>query len=245
MQRELALPIRVDLLPSPPYDDTVILVDVLRTCTVAPILFENGLELLHIATSTKLARSLAADSEMVLLGERKGLPPEGFNYGNSPAELRKLDAGGKRAVLVSENAPTTMPLLKGAKHVLLSSLYNAEAVVRKAAEVTEGDIYIVCSGLWGQEDLDDTLTAGFLAARLRQLMPETELTGAARLAVTLLRAFPDPLEAFWRTSPGHYLRALNLFDDIAVASLVSQTDFVPSLTETNQHDGGTVYTFTA
>ena len=244
-QWESALPIRVDLLPSPPYDDTVVLVDVLRTCTVAPILFENGLERLHMATSTKVARSLAAGSDMVLLGERKGLPPEGFNYGNSPAELRKLDASGKRAVLVSENAPNTVPRLTGAKHLLLGSLYNAEAVVRKAAEVTGGSVYIVCSGLWGQEDLDDTLTAGFLASRLRQLMPDTELTGAARLAVTLLRAFPDPLEAFWRSSSGQYLRALNLFDDVAVASLISQTECAPYLTETQKHDSGTVYTFTA
>ena len=239
------MPIRVDLLPSPPYDDTVILVDVLRTCTVVPILFENGLEHLHMATSTKLARRLVTNTDMLLLGERKGLPPEGFNYGNSPAELRTLGAGGKSAVLVSENAPTTVPLLKGAKHLLLGSLYNAEAVVGKAAEVTNGNVYIVCSGLWGQEDLDDTLTAGFLAARLHQLRPDADLTGAARLAVTLLRAFPDPLEAFWRSSSGQYLRALNLFDDIAVASLVSQTEFVPFLAKTKKYDGGTVYTFTA
>ena len=239
------MPIRVDLLPSPPYDDTVILVDVLRTCTVVPILFENGLERLHMATSTKAARKLATNTDMVLLGERKGLPPEGFNYGNSPAELRKLDASEKSAVLVSENAPTTVPLLKDAKHLLLGSLYNAEAVAKKAAEVTDGNVYLVCSGLWGQEDLDDTLTAGFLAARLHQLMPQAELTGAARLAVTLLRAFPDPLEAFWRSSSGQYLRALNLFDDIAVASLISQTECVPSLTETKKHESDTVYTFTA
>lgn len=235
--------IRVDLLPSPPYDDVVILIDVLRTCTVAPILFENGLERLHVATKLKLARTLAEKAKWVLLGERKGLPPEGFNYSNSPAELRKVDMKGAEAVLVSENAPATLPLLDGAEHLLLGSLYNADAVVERALESARERVYLVCSGLWGREDLDDTLAAGFLAACLHRLNPNAELGGAARLAVNLVQAFPDPLEAFWRSSSGQYLRALHLQDDLAVASLVSQTEHVPILTDSRNYDHGTLYTF--
>ncbi len=235
--------IRVDLLPSPPYDDVVVLIDVLRTCTVAPLLFENGLLRLHLATKTKLARTLAQERKWLLLGERKGLPPEGFNYGNSPAELRRVDMAGAEAVLVSENAPTTLPLLDGAEHLLLGSLYNADAAVERALALAQRRVYLVCSGLWGREDLDDTLAAGFLAARLQHRNPDVDLGGAARLAVNLVRAFPDPLEAFWRSSSGQYLRTLNLLDDLAVASLVSQTEHVPVLTETRTHDHGTLYTF--
>ena len=235
--------IRVDLLPSPPYDDVVILIDVLRTCTVAPILLENGLNRLHLATKIKLARTLAEAKKWVLLGERKGLPPEGFNYGNSPAELRRVDMSGAEAILVSENAPATLPLLTGAEHLLLGSLYNADAVVERALTLAKERIYLVCSGLWGREDLDDTLAAGFLAARLLHRQPNAELGGAARLAVNLVQAFPDPLEAFWRSSSGQYLRALNLLDDLAVASLVSQTEHVPVLTDTRRYDHGILYTF--
>ena len=237
--------IRVDLLPAPPYDDVVILIDVLRTCTVAPVLFENGLKRLHLATKLKLARSLAEETKWLLLGERKGLPLEGFNYGNSPAELRRVDMTGAEAILVSENAPVTLPLLDGAGHLLLGSLYNADAVVERASKLAKERIYLVCSGLWGREDLDDTLAAGFLAARLRYRNPATELGGAARLAVNLVQAFPDPLEAFWRSSSGQYLRALHLLDDLAVASLVSQTEHVPVLTDTRRYDHGTLYTFTS
>ncbi|CAN5888038.1 2-phosphosulfolactate phosphatase [soil metagenome] len=235
--------IRVDLLPSPPYDDVVILIDVLRTCTVAPILFENGLKRLHLATKLKLARNLAEETKWTLLGERKGLPPEGFNYGNSPAELRNVALHGAEAVLVSENAPLTMPLLNGAEHLLLGSLYNADAVVEHALKLAKKRIYLVCSGLWGREDLDDTLAAGFLAARLHYRNPAAELGGAARLAINLVQAFPDPLEAFWRSSSGQYLRSLNLLDDLAVASLVSQTEHVPTLAETRTYEQGTLYTF--
>ena len=235
--------IRVDLLPAPPYDDVVVLIDVLRTGTVAPLLFERGLSALHVATKLKLARALGEQRGAVLIGERKGVPPEGFNYGNSPAQLSGRTFKAKEAVLVSENAPSILPLVDEARHVLLGSLYNAEALVRRALAKTKGHIYLVCCGLWGQEDLDDSLTAGFLAARLRALAPDAQLGGGARLALSLLETFPDPLEALWRSSSGHYLRHLNMADDIALASCISQSEHVPTLQESQSHRDGLLYTF--
>jgi 2-phosphosulfolactate phosphatase len=234
--------IQVDLVPTPPYADVVVLIDVLRTCTVAPILFENGLQTLHLATRIKLARAFAAERGALLLGERKGLPPEGFNFGNSPAHLRQKPMRGE-AVLVSENAPAALTLLTGAEHVLLGSLYNAEAVARRALELSGGRMFLVGCGLWGQQDLDDALAAGFLAALLKCYAPEAELTGAARFAVNLLKVFPDPLEALWRSSSGYHLRRLDLWDDLAVASLISQTAHVPELTARQSHDDAHLFSF--
>lgn len=236
--------LRVDLKPSPPYDGVVVLIDVLRTCTVAPILFENGLEQLHVATKIKLAKQVARSRSALLLGERRGLPPEGFNYGNSPAELRKLSLTGE-AVLVSENAPRTLAELEGADEVLLGSFYNAEAVVRCCLSLAQSHSYLVACGMWGEQDLDDSLAAGFLAALAKQLEPEVELSGGARFATNLLKVFPDPLEAFWRSTSGHYLRKLQLADDMATASLISQTSKVPRLVASQQDGDETLFSFRA
>lgn len=235
--------IQVDLVPTPPYRGVVLLIDVLRTCTVAPILFENGLETLHIATKVRLAKAVAAERQALLLGERKGLPPEGFNYGNSPAQLRQLPFAGE-AVLVSENAPKALRLMEGAEHVLLGSLYNAEAAAQRALELGD-EIFLVACGLWGQQDLDDALAAGFLAALLRQHAPAATLSGTARFATHLLKVFPDPLEAFWRSYTGHYLRKLDLRDDMAVASLISQTEAVPELVGQKRYEDEVVFSFRA
>ncbi len=234
--------IQVDLVPKEPYQGVVVLIDVLRTCTVAPILFENGLETLHIATKIKLAKAIALERRALLLGERRGLPPEGFNFGNSPAELRRKRFGGE-AVLVSENAPKALTLMGEAEHVLLGSFYNAEAVAERALERSSGHIYLVGCGLWGQQDLDDALAAGFLASLLKCKAPEAELCGAARFAINLLKVFPDPLEAFWRSSTGHYLRKLEFWDDLAVASLISQTPHVPERVSQQTHDDEIVFSF--
>lgn len=235
--------IRVDLLPHPPYDDVVVLIDVLRTCTVAPILFDNGLRRLHIVTKLSLARSFAQARGALLLGERGGVPPEGFNFGNSPAELC-CQPMPDEAVLVSENTPKLLPQLEGARELLLGSLYNAGAVAQAALALTSGQISLVCCGLLGQEDLDDSLAAGVIASLIKQQRPEVKLGGGSRLATALLRAFPDPLEALWRSSSGHYLRSLDMVDDLAVASLVSQSGAAPRLSAREVVDDGGIYTFT-
>ncbi len=230
--------LRVDLYPHYPadsgpsryqHDDVVVLIDVLRSGTVAPVLFDNGLCDLYFSASITGAKKFASDHGALLLGERRGLPPEGFNYGNSPAELRDVAVGGRQAVLVSENAPHVLPLVSQAQHVLLGSLYNADAVFRYAYALAQDKITLVCSGFAGTEGLDDALTAGYMAARLKQFHPEITLEGAATMTISLLKAFPEPLEALWHSHAGHYLRDLQVEEDIAVASLLSQSDNVPIL----------------
>lgn len=236
--------LRVDLLPAADPQGVVVLVDTLRTCTVAPILFDNGLTSLALTPRLKLARRFATETGAVLLGERAGLPPEGFNHGNSPAELRGVRFDGRAAVMVSQNAPTALARLGAVDRLLLGSLYNAEALVERVLELEPETVTLVCSGFDGQEDLDDALTAGFLAARLRQRRPEARYDGAARLAVGLLRAFPDPVEALWDSAAGRYLRGLELGDDLAVAGMVAQSGVVPELRERVERDEGQLFHFT-
>ena len=238
----MRIDLTVDLTPKGPYGGVVVLIDALRSCTVAPILFERGLETLLLSPSLRAARRLGETRELLLLGERGGLPPEGFNYGNSLGEFLGVDLRGRAAVMVSENLPKTLPLVAGAEHVLLGALYNADAVAARVQSLGVGEVALVCCGFGGSEDLDDALTAGYLAARLEQRVP-TRLLGAAPFVLGLLKAFPDPLEAFWTSRSGRYLRNLNLSEDIAVASLASQSDKVPELKDRSVVEGAPLYRF--
>jgi 2-phosphosulfolactate phosphatase len=238
----VSLRVRVDLLPKPPYRDVVVLIDVLRTCTTAAMLFERGLHRLDIIDKLKLARQRAKDTGASLLGEREGLPPEGFNYGNSLAEIRHI-AFDNNAVTTSENAPFALTQLEGAETLLLGSLYNADAVALEALKRSKGEIFLVCSGFLGQEDLDDTLTAGYVAARLKVLRVTATLGGASGFAISLMKAFPDPLTALWRSNTGQYLRSLGIEEDVALASYISQTEHVPVLHEHEHSEQGNIFSF--
>ena len=242
--------LRVDLRPSGDfpgdysrnYPDVVVVIDVLRTCTLAPLLFSRGLEALYLGPSIRAARRLAEERGLLLFGERDGLPPEGFNYGISPTEIAHADVRGRSAVLVSDNSSRVLERTSGAKHVLLGSLYNAGAAAALAASLAEQEIALLCTGFNGDEDLDDTLCAGFLAAQLTRRLPDASLGGAALYAMGFLGAFPAPVGALWGSRAGHALRRFNLTGDIALSSLVSQTDRVPRLLEA---DEGAHYRFTA
>lgn len=235
--------INTDLVPSGPYTDVVVLIDVLRTCTVAPMLFDRGALSLSLTTSMRRARA-AATPESVLVGERQGVPPEGFNHGNSPANLARLRFDGKAVVMVSENAPRWLDQLGGSRQVLLGSLYNAAAVARRAAELAEARVDLVCSGFSGEPDLDDMLAAAVIAGLIRGRVEGAEVRGATRLATTILRAFPEPVDVLWRSVAGQYLRSIGLEQDIGFASRVSASEAVPQLTGLEPGEHGTLYRFT-
>ena len=220
--------IHTDLTPTGSYHDVVVLVDVLRTCTVAPLLFERGLTELALTPSLRTARAAAREG-WLLLGERQGVPAEGFNYGNSPAEFAAIDVTGKRAVMVSENAPRWLPQVADARRVLLGSLYNAAAVAEVAARQALESIDLVGSGFEGEPDLDDALAAGLLAALLAERLPTAARSGATRFALSLLRAFPDPMEALWQSVSGHELRRVGLERDLAFSAQISASTLVPQL----------------
>lgn len=237
--------LHLDLLPRKGHDyrDVVIVVDTLRSCTVAPILFQNGLKDLYVCPSIRVAKELARQHKYLLIGEKRGLPPEGFNYGNSPADLQAVTVQGASAVLFSENAPQVLPLLSSADHILLGSLYNAEALIARAATLAQGRISLVCCGFDGHEDLDDTLSAGYMVARLKQRLPNAQLSGASLMAISLLKAFPDPLEGLWHSRAGNYLRKLDLKEDIAVSGLIAQSDCVPELQEERKLEHAPIFHF--
>ncbi|MBB6098462.1 2-phosphosulfolactate phosphatase [Deinobacterium chartae] len=233
--------LKVDLLPKSSYPDVVIVVDVLRATTTAPILL-GVTDQLFVTPSLRSARAYAQEHGLLLAGEREGMPPEGFNYGASPAALRTLKLD-RDVVLTTENGPRALEQVEGAKSVLLGSFYNARAVLEEAARRATEEIALVCAGQNGNETLEDTVCAGFLARRLEKMLPEVELRDSARLAMALLRAFPDPQEALVQSTAGKLLARLDLHEDLAVSSLISQTEVVPVLKDTLGGEGGKIYRF--
>ena len=236
--------LKVDLLPRGPYADVVILVDVLRSTTAAPILFERGAERVFMTRSVRSARSFAESQGCLLAGERDLIVPEGFNHSTSPKELLQLDLSGRSVVLLAHNTSGALSSVPQARVVLLGSFYNAGAVVKAARASAETEIAIVCAGLDGSESLEDVVCAGFLARSLqRALGSNVELLDGTRLAMALVRAFPDPQEAVYRSAAGDELRRAGLTEDIAVSTLISQTEVAPLLKEITPWQPGRVYGF--
>lgn len=236
--------INTDLVPAGPYEDVVVLIDVLRTCTTAPLLFERGVTGLALTPSLRRARAAGAEGRL-LVGERQGVPPEGFNHGNSPAQLSKADLAGRSVAMVSENAPRWLEALAGARTLLLGSFYNAAAVADAVALLRPERVDLVGAGFAGEPDVDDTVAAALIAELIRQRVEDATYVGATRFATSIARSLPDPLDALWRSVAGRYLRSIDLEEDLAFAARVSASGLVPRLARVEDGEPAPLYHFTA
>ena len=96
---------RLDVVPVPALlidlsGQVCIVVDVLRASSTIVTMLERGAQEVLLAPTIEEARSLHQELPRYLLcGEEGGLPPSGFDYGNSPSEFSALDLKGQRAIL--------------------------------------------------------------------------------------------------------------------------------------------------
>jgi 2-phosphosulfolactate phosphatase len=153
-----------------PLDRTCIVIDVLRATSVIAVLVNKGMRRIYptatIDEALELRAQLASDgTDVFLLGERGGLPPEGFDAGNSPTALERLDISAEIAVQATTNGTPALLACEGAPLVMAAAPLNAAAVTGLAL-AGRRDILIVCAGLRGGFAEDDTLAAGLFVERL-------------------------------------------------------------------------------
>jgi 2-phosphosulfolactate phosphatase len=156
-----------------------IVLDVLRASSTMLAMFEAGAQALELAESPERALALANGrrDELWLCGERSGLKVEGFDYGNSPAEVSEADLSERSVLFVTSNGTGALRAVAAAPLVLVGSPRNEVAVVRLARrEALERgcDILILCAGDQGSYgiSLEDAFVAGMLVERLVKLSPQ-------------------------------------------------------------------------
>ncbi|WP_457630083.1 2-phosphosulfolactate phosphatase [Oceanithermus sp.] len=237
--------LRVDLIPRPPYGESaVVMIDVLRATTSITILLERGAREVWVTPRVSTARQAAREGDL-LLGEREGIPPEGFHYGTSPVELEKLDVAGRRVIYTSDNLPIALNRVDR-NRVYLAGFRNAAALLEKLIADDVESVAVVCAGFRGAEALDDALAAGFVARGLRlRLGGNLRLGDAARLAASLLDAYANPVDGLWTSASGRFLNRLGYGDDLAAASLIDVSRTLPVLDRVRRIEGTPLYRFVA
>ena len=236
--------LRVDLIPRPPYGESaVVLIDVLRATTSITILLERGAREVWVTPRVSTARQFAKDGDL-LLGEREGIPPEGFHYGTSPVELEKINVSGKRIIYTSDNLPLALEKIAYRGRVYLAGFRNAAVLLDHIIREEVESVAVVCAGFRGAEALDDALAAGFITRSLRlKLRSNLRLGDAARLAASLLDAYANPVDGLWASASGRFLNRLGYGDDLAVASLIDVSRTLPVLDRVRKLEGIPLYRF--
>ena len=204
---------------------TGVVIDVIRATSTISQALASGYERVICAAEVDTARALRdALDEGVLGGERNAVRIPGFDLGNSPREY--VEPVDTTLVLSTTNGTrAVVAAAERCERVYIASLLNLSAVV-EAVRAAGEDAVVVCAGVQGAMNLDDT----FVAGRIVQLLG-WERTDAAEAAARLVGTWADAEEAFRASKSGRNLmeNAPELEDDIPFCARESVLDVVPCL----------------
>lgn len=228
---------RVDVALAPrfaqPAGRTCLVIDVLRATSVIAVLLGRGARAIYPAPTVEdglaLRAQLATEGiTAALCGERDALPPEGFDYGNSPGAFVAADRVPDVAVVATTNGTPALLACIDAPLAMTAAPLHAAAVNRAAVEA-QRDVLVVCSGLRREPAEDDTLAAGLFVERLVRLgaSPGPE----ALFALERYEAARDDLAAALALSEhGQRLVTLGFADDIALCATPDRYEVAGALT---------------
>jgi 2-phosphosulfolactate phosphatase len=214
----------------------VFVIDVLRATTVVCAALAGGargvIPVGSIEEAIKLAQTLGSE-DVLLIGERHGLPIPGFSLGNSPLEMMAEAVRGKTLIMTTTNGTAALLGAAAATEVYLAAAVNlsvAGARARRAAE-RGMPLAVVCAGREGRFGLDDAYAAGRLVIEaLGDHRRREGLNDGALAAVDLVRRYGGN----WRrplslSAAGRHLAGLGMRPDVLEAAKQDRYPVLPQL----------------
>jgi 2-phosphosulfolactate phosphatase len=139
-----------------------VMVDALRASATITSLIAAGARRVWVATEVEHA---------LLVGEREGFPPPGFDANNSPRGVMELALEGRDAVFTSTTGAARLGQLRGTALALVGTAVNAGLAARVVAErAGEMPVYSIAAGLRGAPGgtEEDWIGAALIADRLAE-----------------------------------------------------------------------------
>jgi 2-phosphosulfolactate phosphatase len=144
-----------------------VIIDVFRAFTTAAFCVAVGAREIVLVSDPEHALALKRDDPYLFLtGEIGGRPIEGFDVGNSPSAIERLDLSGRRVIQRTSAGTQGVNAATAADGIVLGSFVIAEATVRLLRRGAT-DVTVVAMGHGASETADeDEACARYIAARL-------------------------------------------------------------------------------
>jgi 2-phosphosulfolactate phosphatase len=153
----------------------VIVIDVIRAFTSAAFCFAGGAEkIIPVGTVGEALKIKQDNPEILACGEVGGIPPQGFDFGNSPEQILNLDLGGR--TIVQRTSAGTQGIVRSAnaEKMVAASYVVASATVKyvlshKPQETT----FVVTGNTFLEGGDEDQSCAEYLEALFNGKPPDT------------------------------------------------------------------------
>jgi 2-phosphosulfolactate phosphatase len=203
-----------------------VVVDALRASATAAMLLATGaVEILAVRSVAEAFAAKKAWPDALLFGERGGLPPEGFDYGNSPQDVAA--AAGSRVIFTTTTGAGRLISCWGAHAIYMGCPLNARAVARSAA-AHQLDVVVIPAGLAGDPTFNAQEDWSGAAAILNEHPAAVLGEGCARITEWQQHIQAKGLLELVETAPhAEKLRRVGLTSDISYCAGLNTTSCVP------------------
>jgi len=211
---------------------TVAVIDVLRaTSTIVEALASGARAVIPVDTVERAVRTAAeiGRGDVVLCGERGGLPIEGFHLGNSPLEFNPPKVNDRTLVMTTTNGTRALLAGSAGERCMVAAFLNLAAVTE--ALLDEEDVVLLCAGRAGRFALEDAICAGLIGRRLVERRP-LDPTDGGRAAIVLAGRFGESPDGFLSsTAAARNLLSLGMAGDIEFCGMLDRHTCVPEMRE--------------
>ncbi|NOY08049.1 MAG: 2-phosphosulfolactate phosphatase [Spirochaetes bacterium] len=209
---------------------TAVIIDILRASTTIITLLEKGIKAVKpVGTLEEAYRYKEKNTNVLLIGERKGIKPEKFDYGNSPYLLAKETFNKKHAVITTTNGTRALFNTLSAEYIFIGALRNIKALTACILSLNRPAV-IVCAGTDSHFSIEDFYAAGILVKSLIQNSPENnrpELTDISNLSLFTAEIEKDRLLNGKTCKHYRHLTEIGFKKDIEYALSINKSDIVP------------------
>ncbi|GHV17607.1 putative 2-phosphosulfolactate phosphatase [Clostridia bacterium] len=207
-----------------------VIIDVFRAFTFEAYAMANGAETIIPVGDMDLARKLKSENPAFLLaGERKGIVPDDFDFGNSPSQIANIDLTGKTIIHTTSAGTQGIANAINADEIITGALVNAKAIAKYIKQNNFQDVSLVCMGL---EAVSETEEDNLCAEYIRDLLEgkETDISAeAANLAKTSGAKFLDPNKSHMPEADFGASIELNKFDFVLKVEKHNGLDYVKKI----------------
>ena len=189
---------------------TAVIIDVLRAATVASYLLNQGVtSIIPVATPEEAFEFKQADPTVLLVGEDKGIKIDGFDIGNSPAEIKQLDLFGKTAVHRSSAGTQGLVNATNAQEIIFGSFVSAKPILEYLRSKNPEEITFV-----PMYALEDQLFAEYMQDQLlgKNDITLSDIKSKLMQHEWLLSSFLNPENVHFPEEDFHLCLELDVFD---------------------------------
>jgi 2-phosphosulfolactate phosphatase len=195
--------------------NTFVVIDVLRFSTTVCSLLANKADRITVFESHEEARQYKnKNPDVLLVGDKNGSTPDGFDLNNSPRMVEKTSIDGATIGIATTNGTRAINTIPDDKEIVIGSTVNAEAVAQQLHG--KENICLLAAGTEGAVTPEDLVGAELINSHLssRNLTADD---------------FDGYRERVRKSEWADNVRDLGFGDDIEKALAFDSTDIVPVL----------------